>query len=295
MLLKFFSLLRFTALLSFVCLGNSFPSLANDEILLPLGEKISPRTYLASPQDLSFINQKIEKIHQLLVSTWGSENIDDWAELDGQEQRAYVDARRFLAQKEEASNISLPEVMSVNLYSGFLYQSVNKFLWSNGSHAFESAEQTTAFDAYIRALVSGLNRLPSFEGTVFRSEFSSAGLGHGLTQEELLRRALERYSSFAQTLPQDKNSLYRPEGFMSTTLGSQEEAKKMYVDNALLLLVIESKTGRKISYLSSREYEEEVLFQPGSSFEIIKKEIVEKVKTEEYPFDFQYVIHLREI
>lgn len=129
-------------------------------------------------------------------------------------------------------------------------------------------------------LLSALNKLPPIAADVFRGEVGS-------TYDH--QKALERYSSIPA-----EGGIYQPAQFTSTTRGRTVESQS-FINDYQILYFIKGKTGRNMSEISTRPYEDEVLFLPYTRFRVLKKEIITMEKTTKYPQTRKYIITLKEI
>lgn len=99
--------------------------------------------------------------------------------------------------------------------------------------------------AHIVCAISGLNQLPDYKGIVYRG----IDLNH-------LPKILETYK---------KGAVITEEGFTSSSVTENASFK-----NKDTLLIINSKKGKDISFLSEHPHEKEILFKPAAKFEVLK-------------------------
>ncbi|MDD5629660.1 MAG: HAD hydrolase-like protein, partial [Elusimicrobia bacterium] len=164
----------------------------------------------------------------------------------------------------------LPEAErdAIRLYCGYLYNQINGFL--RGSRDGLSMARARALQALSRLIESGLDRLPDYQGTVYR---------HFWTDDPALA---ERYQ--AGRIVQDAAflSATRSRGRMLLPGGGSTSFR----------LIIESKTGKRVEQLSFRPEEAEVLFRPGARFLVTESRRTSvSVAGRAYA---EYVVRLRE-
>lgn len=176
--------------------------------------------------------------------------------------------------------LSEHEVAAIVSYSEWDFQTINEYLRRKKSEEKDD-EFKKSTEAKALALLSALLKLPKHEGIVLRGEFPAKN-------PDGLKVAANRFARIPE-----KGSHILP-GFSSTTLGLGEDAIARYIRPSCLVYIIESKTGRRIDSISSRPEEEEVLFPAFTTFEVVRKEVIETEPSEEYPHSVKYVVYLKE-
>ncbi len=234
------------------------------------------------------LREMLKLNHGALAASFDSQNPEDWAETDGQFQAGYVSAlykyqELLNGPNESLKLISIPEHYSFFAYTRFIFSPINRMLFKYQTFSqaiddlIKNLESNTSDTTVktIPSLMGGLKKAPVFQGTVYRSAFSTASTDQSIAME----KAKEHFNEFAVTGSQNEEDLGKKQkyifnGFMSTTKGIGTMPYQEYVVGAKLLLVIESKKGRDLELLSQTPEEEEVLFLPFSEFNITKKEVV---------------------
>jgi hypothetical protein len=115
------------------------------------------------------------------------------------------------------------------------------------------AELAAQLRPYVALAESGLSKLPAYEGDVYRSMHIDAA-----SRPEL-------YANYTT-----RGAIIDDAGFYSTstnpniTMSGDDNVK----------LVISQQSGREVSYLSAYQSEQEVLFPPGTRFQVLDVETV---------------------
>jgi hypothetical protein len=138
---------------------------------------------------------------------------------------------------QKTYGLSDDELFAINLYTGGAYIPVNRVL-------FSGAVSKEPYVRYISVLVSGLKKLPEYQGTVYRST------------HELPVSVLEKHHVGATVTY---------EAFTSATYADYP----MYMSGKHTF-EIHGLTGRKILELS-RTNEPEVVFLPGTKFRVLSR------------------------
>ncbi|MGE0174680.1 MAG: ADP-ribosyltransferase domain-containing protein [Oligoflexales bacterium] len=136
---------------------------------------------------------------------------------------------------EDSPNLLKEEVTAINMYTSAWYRDVNNALKS----------KVNKFSDFVSVTVSGMRKLERFKGTVYRA-------------------ATHRPETIEKYLTAFKNKEAIQElGFLSTTY----DKKQMFPGN--MEFIIESVSGVKVEKLALKRTEKEVLFAPGTWFEIL--------------------------
>ena len=177
---------------------------------------------------------------------------DEYGEEAGYTYYGFCEtARQLKRQHEELSKCSVAEVASLVWYAEFGYQTSGDLLWAG--------ELPTDMDFKLQ--VSALNRLPAFKGRVFRFDFYTEAGG-----KDFEAKVMKRMAVYQKHLEQKTPFVFR--GFLSSTRGEGEQIQEAFEKKGAVILEIKSKGGVSIEKLSSRPYEQEVLFLPGTSFSV---------------------------
>jgi len=160
--------------------------------------------------------------------------------------------------------ISVGEILGITDYTMSMFVDFNK----------ASRNRALPIDLGFRFMLSGLNKLPNFKGTVYRADFFQ----EEVSKPELLRR-LAQYRRLLKS-----GKAFVSLAALSTTLartdtfGPDRMNMKMRLEaHNAIILEIKSLTGKRIQEFSASPEEEEVLFLPGTRFKI------EKITEEEVP------------
>jgi outer membrane biosynthesis protein TonB len=184
------------------------------------------------------------------------------------------------AQDKKYPGLDISEAAALNNYSKLAYAATNKYLRSDNDaeKIYKSQDSITTDDdsfvyykkdknrleedtiADIRAITSALNKLPDYDGIVYR----------GTPIRSLTPEQIE-----ANYLP---GSIITEKGFTSTSAssGAKFDGEVQYE--------IKSRTGKKIQDLSQYKGENEVLFRPDTKFKVTGFEKIGntyKIKMEE--------------
>lgn len=159
--------------------------------------------------------------------------------------------------------LSSEELFAITDYTDGGYHMVNRVLRSPGKAVEDDPYQpdlTAALAKTEGALItSALGKLPAYQGEVLRGEvYETEAMAEGAEA-----RVEKKFNATAI------GSTYKDLGIMSTTRG----AESGYPDKSLLVYHIQTRSGVRIDQISSREDEQEVLVRPGTSFEVVRKEI----------------------
>jgi hypothetical protein len=142
------------------------------------------------------------------------------------------------SQLREKRNLSESEITAIFAYTHRAYRFLNKHL-RTGEPIPED------FEPFLGAIGSGLQKVEPFTGTLYRT----ANL------KEI--RALEM----------EKGKIIQYDAFLSTSFRNPLKANTLY--EGLHYFKIGSKSGRPIEELSLFPSEKEVLFSPGTTFEVV--------------------------
>jgi SPP1 gp7 family putative phage head morphogenesis protein len=148
-------------------------------------------------------------------------------------------AGEHYADRAEQKGLKGHEYGALRAYTGSHYREWNQML-RQGRYATDFGLQ-----ALVEAANEGLSKLPNFVGTVRR----------GLTTHDL-----DRYFTVYR-----EGSIVEEHAFVSTAQGSSGFHGNMEV-------IIQSKTGKSVKFLSQHPSENEVLFGPGTKFKVTRVE-----------------------
>jgi len=152
---------------------------------------------------------------------------------------SYQFARSLIEKKSLAAKLDLSELSSLNYYTRLGYGDINQALRTGDKVLLQK------FQPVIEAASSGLAKMieKSFVGTVYRGAY-------------LNKNVLEVYQVGARV---------SEKAFTSTSRKFTEK----YGGNTLF--VIQSRTGKMIDEISFFDWEEEVLFPPGTVFKVVSR------------------------
>ncbi|WP_410668489.1 putative T7SS-secreted protein [Amycolatopsis sp. cmx-4-68] len=171
------------------------------------------------------------------------------ADHDAFNERFGPENQRLLQEQlDRAPDVGLAneEIRALDHYTGRAHQDLNQALWHDDAAALGT------MDPEIREMVSGLNKLPSYEGEVFR----------GIEVGDM-DAFLDRY---------EVGNVVKEPAFTSS------DTTVPYSGN--VQMTIESTTGRDISWLKDPSVgQQEVLFPPGSHFEVLERKFDEASNT----------------
>jgi len=192
----------------------------------------------------------------------------------------YMSARDIRKLKPTLRPLLTEEVAGLLSYTTDLFKRINGGLWRG-----RLPENASDLDLMM-LLLSGVNRLPDHKGRVLRADFFLKS-----PSKEELEVRLASY----------RNRLNGPEpfvisGFWSSSLGTIAGGRSSDGKDTALILEIASLTGKNISAASAFGKEQEILFRPGTRFEVLDitgPQAVPRNKLNE--LGVQYAVKLREI
>jgi|GEM_PF-5018389 len=186
----------------------------------------------------------------------------------------------------EYKSLNRDEVFTILNYAEWGYQAYNSVLWSEKSESEATVSE-------IKVLATALRKIKPYSAEkLYRGEIQP----HVKEEYEALEQRVSAFNLEGASLEEPKAGreiFYQ--SFMSTTIGSNEEAKEAYIDGRMISIEVKGQSGRLIAPLSSREWEEEVLFLPGTWFKVEDIQKVKRKPTANYPYGFQWKIKLSEI
>jgi hypothetical protein len=246
-------------------------------------EAFCPKKPAAQPADHAALAQWMAEMAEKFGPVDENGLLPEDSECDGAICGLYsgYQTRHARARKSggDFAHLSLADVATIVNYAEWGYQGYNSALWSG------KADPKTAGE--IRLLNDALLRLPARPGTTYRVEID---VRRDVERAEIngrIRNLLPPGASLDKPVPGHR---YLFKGFMSTALtkfpGHEEHA---------ISIEVESKSGRYIAPLSTREFEEEVLLPAGTWFEVVAIRKVPRKKTKAYPLDHQWQVKLREL
>lgn len=165
---------------------------------------------------------------------------DDLFKSFGQNAEEYAKSETHQKALKINSNIRPAETFSVERYSVDFYADINFYLRSGG----EPKEEF--FERYRKVMNSGLDKLESYNGTVYRGS-------------DLSPKVINQYKKAAET-----GEPYTENYYLSTS----KDREKSFDRNTKYKIL--SKTGKQIEELSYFSQEKEVLFKEGTQFKILK-------------------------
>lgn len=172
---------------------------------------------------------------------------DDLFKNFGQNAEEYAKTETHQKALKINSNIRPAETFSVERYSVDFYADINFYLRNSG----EPKEEF--FERYRKIMNSGLDKLESYNGTVYR--------GADLSPE-----VINKYKKAAET-----GEPYTENYYLSTS----KSEKRAFERNTIY--EIKSKNGKQIEELSYFSHEKEVLFKEGTQFKILKVYVDENI------------------
>ena len=146
--------------------------------------------------------------------------------------------------KPELKDIPTEDLVAIKGYSSKDYQILNS--------ALRNADETELkrLEPYIKVAESGLDQLPNYKGVVYRGvDFNK------------YPQVLESYK---------KGEVITEAGFASSSATKKASFKKD------TLMIIESETGKDISFLSNYPNQKEILFKPDTKFKVLDVGVDEK-------------------
>lgn len=234
------TLLIFIFIYLFTALTNS-----NAETLNLLNEKIETTTFKASRSDINDFKNKIKMSKKA------------YKESSGEDSQGLLFGSLKQIQNRNKNNKSSPvylvsqeELAAISYYTESAYLRINRSIREN------SANELPLVLTNIKLMISGLNKLPSYQGVSYRG----IGWGNKDPDAETISKVTKRYDET------HINSLFQDKGFLSTTNDS-----KAHFLCAPFIYKIYGKSGKDIADFSTRPEEAEVLFRPLTKFLILKK------------------------
>ena len=146
-------------------------------------------------------------------------------------------------------NCTKEEKSEVWEYTTDSYQDINRHLRKGKDLPEKFVKNKT-----IEHISSFLDKAPRFKGTTYR------GLWFGYEED------FEEFSKKSEV-----GNIFSDEGFMSTTFRREKAVNFSNGTNYSVVCVVEGKSGVPIELLSDMYTEQEVLFNKGTSFSVIKK------------------------
>lgn len=244
------------------------PSQIANVLILPSG-KANPKNYSATVAEQSEFRKKLEK-SKLIYEESGGEDVAG---------SLYGAMAEKLENNSQASGsaiylVNREELAAMVDYSNERYLTINAGLRGD-------LENLKKSEIWIRLIMSGLNKLPNYQGIVYR------GIGWGKDQVDL-KKYSDLYSS-----TQIHSEMNDPAFLSSTT-----NVESHFVTCTPFVYKIHSKEGKKFNDFSTRPDEAEVLFRPLTQFQILKKEI-RNIDTSHCSFKptykQQYIIEIQEL
>jgi hypothetical protein len=132
-------------------------------------------------------------------------------------------------------NLSDDEILSLSMYSSYLYDNVNTSLRQGG-------HKKAAILPFLAVMIHAIDKLPPYEGTVYRQTDLPPDISHQHSVGQIVT-----YPAFTSS--------------SSNTVGWTGSHK----------MTIFSKTGRFIAPYSQHPKESEIIFKPGSKFKVIER------------------------
>ena len=181
-----------------------------------------------------------------MTGSYAGYKSDEAAQADfkakfGDERYAEYEAMVQAAQQlhPELKAIPMEDLVALRGYTSNDYDFINKALRSGNPAELAQVEN------YIKTAASGLNEMPTYEGTVYRGT----------------------------KLPPDAAAKYQAGETVTEAAFTSSAASNKAAFDGDTLFVINSKTGHDVSMLSVYGHEQEVLFSPGTSFKVLKVEV----------------------
>lgn len=156
------------------------------------------------------------------------------------------EVEKVKAMRPELKDIPTEDLVAIRGYTSQDYEVLNPALRNN------DVSQLKRLEPYIKCAESGLSQLPSHVGTVFR--------GTNLTADQAAK-----YAEVGKVVTEPH--------FFSTSevMGRAFPGNTKYVINSV--------QGKDVSYLSEIAGEKEILFRPGTRFEVLAVDIDAKTGT----------------
>jgi len=153
------------------------------------------------------------------------------------------------------------EIVGIMAYVGSGYEAINSQLW-NGTLPQSLDDLDT-----VKLMLSGLNKLPDYECGAIRTDFYAANNAQKPDPAAVAKRAALYTAAFEQHKP------FLLRAFWSASRVSTQAARRRILSRYDILLKIHSLTGKSIDAVSHTQApdEEEVLFRPGTRFEVAGK------------------------
>lgn len=150
------------------------------------------------------------------------------------------------ANKVEAAKMKMPEIkdiptedlVAIKGYTSEDYEMLNPALRNSDE------KELNRLNPYIKVAESGLSQLPSYKGIIYRGV------------------DLDKYPELVRKY--NVGEVITEKAFTSSSIVKERAFNKD------TLMIIESKTGKDVSFLSDYPDEKEILFKPGTRFEVEK-------------------------
>jgi len=207
-------------------------------------------------------NKAVSGVDPAKISDLDIDRLVEKALQDGREplSRDLVLCHRLFAQDMRRKNrhseydkavqsLSDAELISITFYMQLFWfaDAVNSKLRGKPVEPFcKPLVESATFEAIIRAATNGLMRLPSYSGVVYRAV-------HQLDPS-----------------PYRPGAVVTDPAFVSTSMDPDKVAKMAWQPGDTVF-VIQSKTGRRVDFLTGIADEHEVLFPPGCRFQVLKR------------------------
>ncbi|MDD2774273.1 MAG: hypothetical protein PHP45_11340 [Elusimicrobiales bacterium] len=197
-----------------------------------------------------------------------------------------IKARKMKAERPALRDIPTEELAGVARYVGHGYKSTNSSLWNGVLPSLANTRDM------MMLMLSAMNRLPDYKGGAVRADFYLATETVDVPDREDIERRAETYRSALR-----RGSPFIPRSFWSASWVDSAHYAPANKECTALTLEIESRTGKNISIMADDPGEErEVLFRPGTKFEVVSVSEPEKfLKTKCNPLGYGYTVRLREL
>ncbi len=184
--------------------------------------------------------ERLDEVRQtqffLSVQTSTSAMIDEGGFMAA--ARSLLDTPGAVAAMEQ-HGVTLGEAVAISMYTSQAYVEINGQI--------RSGNETQEITALKEAFVSGLDKLPSFEGTVYRGAHLPKDVG----------------------LQHQEGSVVTATGIYSTTASSNEVFPNINYD--ITIEVKADSGGKDIAMFSDKPTEQEVAFPPGTQFRVTSR------------------------
>jgi hypothetical protein len=184
----------------------------------------------------------------------------------------FLDAKKLRAKNPALKDLSVEEIAAIKDYSDSSYESLNYTLW----HRQLPSSVIHLND--LKLLISALNKLPKVVGIVKRSDNFTTPLPSTVPRKDDMRfgsaQVVEARIAHLRELNHTGKPLVVPAFWSASKAVGPDLRERLRVESSILMEV-ESKSAVSVAAFSTRPEEEEVIFKPGTQFDVISVETVE--------------------